>query len=207
MPSLREFAREQLAIAAHRSLTRTVQETERLGGARVRRGGNDYVSFSCNDYLGLTHHPEVIAAARAALERYGTGAAASRLVTGSHPLYAELERLLAELKGTERALVFGSGYLANLGVIPALAGKTDLILADRLSHACMWDGARLSGATLMRFAHNSLDHCRELLEKHREGFERCLIMTETVFSMDGDCAPVAELNTLAHAFDAWLLTD
>ena len=207
MPSLREFAREQLAIAAHRSLTRTVQETERLGGARVRRGGNDYVSFSCNDYLGLTHHPEVIAAARAALERYGTGAAASRLVTGSHPLYAELERLLAELKGTERARVFGSGYLANLGVIPALAGKDDLILADRLCHACMYDGARLSGATLLRYDHNAPEHCRDLLQEHRARFERCLILTETVFSMDGDRGPVEDLLGLARAWDAWLMTD
>src|SRR5947209_4182758 len=135
MPALRDFARGQLALIAEQSLTRSVKETERLGGTRVRRGGTESISFSCNDYLGLTHHPEVIAAAREALERYGAGAAASRLVTGSHPLYAELERLLAELKGTERALVFGSGYLANLGIIPALVGKNDLILADRLCHA------------------------------------------------------------------------
>src|SRR5438270_10836572 len=128
MPTLRDFAREQLARAAQQSLRRSVRETERLGGARVRRGGREYISFSCNDYLGLTHHPDVIAAARAALERYGTGAAASRLVTGSHPLYADLERLLAAMKGTERALVFSSGYLANLGVIPALVGRDDLIL-------------------------------------------------------------------------------
>ena len=164
----------------------------------MRRGGKEYVSFSCNDYLGLTHHPRVIAAAREALERYGTGAGASRLVTGSHPPYAVLEQLLAELKGTERALVFGSGYMANLGVIPALVGKNDLILADRLCHACMWDGTRLSGATVMRFDHNSLDHCRELLRRHRAGFERCLILTETVFSMEGDLGPVAELSKLAR---------
>src|SRR5262245_5101842 len=162
MPSLRDFAQEQLARAAERSLRRSVQETERLGNTQVRRGGRkELVSFSCNDYLGLTHHPEVIAAAREALERYGTGAGASRLVTGSHPLYAELERRLAELKGTEGAVVFGSGYLANLGVIPALVGKADLILADRLSHACMWDGDSLSGATVVRFAHNGVGSCRD----------------------------------------------
>ena len=105
-----------------------------------------------------------------------------------------LEKQLAELKGTERALVFGSGYLANLGVIPALVGKNDLILADRLSHACTWDGTRLSGATVMRFTHNSLEHCEELLRQHRAGFERCLILTETVFSMEGDRGPIAELG-------------
>ena len=104
-------------------------------------------------------------------------------------------------------MVFGSGYLANLGVIPALAGKSDLILADRLSHACTWDGTRLSGATVMRFTHNSLEHCDELLTRHRAGFERCLILTETVFSMEGDHArPIAQLGSLARP-DAWLMTD
>jgi 8-amino-7-oxononanoate synthase len=207
MPTLRDFAREQLVRAAQQSLLRSVKEIERLGGARVRRGGQDYVSFSCNDYLGLTQHPAVIDAARAALERYGTGAGASRLVTGSHPFYAELERLLAELKGTERALVFGSGYLANVGVIPALVGKGDLILADRLCHACMWDGARLSGATQIRFPHNDVALCRNLLASLRHRFRRCLILTETVFSMDGDCAPVGDLMSAGGAHDAWLLTD
>jgi 8-amino-7-oxononanoate synthase len=173
----------------------------------VRRGGQTYVSFSCNDYLGLAHHPAVITAAREALECYGAGAAASRLVTGNHPVYTGLERLLAELKGTERALVFGSGYLANVGTIPALVRKNDLILADRLCHACMYDGARLSGAMLLRFAHNDLKACRRLLDEHRAGFERCLILTETVFGMDGDCAPVQELDELARAYDAWLMTD
>ncbi len=207
MPALREAASQQLERAERESLLRSIRETTRLPGARVRRGGKEYVSFSCNDYLGLSFDPRVIAAAQAALERYGTGAGASRLVTGSHPAYAQLERLLADRKGTERALVFGSGYLANLGTIPALVGKNDLILADRLSHACTWDGARLSGATLYQFAHNQLDHCRDLLARHRAGFERCLILTETVFSMEGDLAPIEELSALALAFDAWLMTD
>jgi 8-amino-7-oxononanoate synthase len=173
----------------------------------VRRGDREYVSFSCNDYLGLAHHPALIAAAREAIEHYGAGAGASRLVTGSHPLYAELESLLAEIKATERALVFGSGYLANVGTIPALVGKGDLILADRLCHACAWDGARLSGATLHRFDHNDVGHCRRLLEANRGASERCLILTETVFSMDGDRGPMEELGELARAFDAWLMTD
>jgi 8-amino-7-oxononanoate synthase len=207
MPALLEVARQQLERAKRDSLLRSIKETERLPGARVRRGGKEYVSFSCNDYFGLSLDPRVIAAAKAALDRYGAGAGASRLVTGSHPAYAELERLLAQRKGTERALVFASGYLANLGTIPALVGKKDLILADRLSHACTWDGARLSGATLHRFAHNQLGHCREMLAQHRAGFERCLILTETVFSMEGDVAPVAELSELALAYDAWLMTD
>jgi 8-amino-7-oxononanoate synthase len=207
MPSLRDYARDQLALVEQKSLSRHITETERLGGTRVCRGGREYVSFSCNDYLGLTHHPKVIAAAREALERYGTGAGASRLVTGSHPLYAELERLLAEMKGTERSLVFSSGYMANLGVIPALVGKEDLVVADRLCHACMWDGARLSGATVMRFDHNDLDRCEDILEAHRGGFARCLILTESVFSMDGDRGAILGLSSLATAYKAWLMTD
>ena len=207
MPSLRDFAREQLALVEQRALTRRVVQTERLGGTRVRRGGKESVSFSCNDYLGLTHHPAVIGAAREALERYGTGTGASRLVTGSHPAYADLERLLAEMKGTERALVFSSGYMANVGVIPALVGKNDLIVADRLCHASTWDGARLSGATVMRFDHNHLDRCGDILEDHRGRFGRCLILTESVFSMDGDRGAVAGLSRLATTYEAWLMTD
>jgi 8-amino-7-oxononanoate synthase len=207
MPALVDVARTEVDLAARQSLARSLKETERLGGGRVRRAGKEYVSFSCNDYLGLAHHPRVIAAARDALERHGAGAGGSRLVTGSHPPYTMLERQLAAMKGTERALVFGSGYLANLGVIPVLVGKNDLVLADRLSHACTWDGTRLSGATVMRFTHNSLEDCAGLLRQHRGGFGRCLILTETVFSMEGDRGPVAALAALAGAHDAWLMTD
>lgn len=207
MPALREYARGQLALAEGRALRRRLTETERVGAVRVSRRGREYVSFSCNDYLGLTHHPEVVTAAREAVERYGAGAGASRLVTGSHPLYAELESLLCQMKGTERALVFSSGYMANVGTIPALVGKGDLILADRLCHACMWDGAKLSGATILRFGHNDVGLCRSLLKLHRGTSERCLILTETVFSMDGDRGPVDELGELAREHDAWLMTD
>ncbi len=199
MPALLDFVRDELARTESMSLLRSIKETERLGGGKILRGGREYVSFSCNDYFGLAHDPRVIAAARQALERFGAGAGGSRLVTGSHPPYAELEALLAELKGAERALVFGSGYLANLGVIPALVAQGDLILADRLSHACTWDGCRLSGATVLRFEHNDAGHCLALLNEHRSSFRRCLILTETVFSMDGDCAPAGELLELARA--------
>src|SRR5262249_35097947 len=207
MPALREFAREQLELVAAKSLLRSVRETERCGGTRVRRGSAEFISFSCNDYLGLTHHPAVIAAACEALKRYGAGAGASRLVTGSHPLYAELEGLLASEKGSERALVYGSGYLANIGVIPALVGTSDLILIDRLCHASMYDGARLSGAQVLRYQHNEVEHCRQLLVQHRSDRGRCLILTETIFSMDGDRGPIEELGHLAQTHDAWLMTD
>ncbi len=204
--TLETMARERLALARAASLTRSLTETERLPGGYVLRGGQKMVSFSCNDYFGLSFHPQVLAAAREALTA-GTGAGASRLVTGNHAYYGPLEAELAAWKGTEAALVFGSGYLASLGVIPALVGAGDVIVADRLIHACMIDAARLSGATLMRFSHNNLDHCRLLLEEHRGEYARCLVLTETVFSMDGDRAPVKALHALAQQHDAWLMTD
>ncbi len=207
MKTLDAIASERLKLLEFRHLKRNLTPTSRLGAPVVMRGGRELISFACNDYLGLSHHPAVLTAAREALEIYGAGAGASRLVSGSHPLYAELEEQLAAMKGTEAACVFGSGYLANIGTIPALAGEGDLILMDRLAHACMIDAAKLSGAELMRFAHNSVEHCRLLLEQHRADFQHCLILTETVFSMDGDLAPVAELQMLAHEHEAWLMTD
>lgn len=207
MSSLADVALSRLSLLARKQRRRALVPTEREEGVFVRRGGRRLVSFSGNDYLGLAAHPAVAEAAREAITQYGAGAGASRLVTGDHPLYAALEAELAAMKGAEAALVFGSGYLANIGVIPALVEAGDLILADRLSHACMLDGARLSGAGVMRFSHNGVEHCRALLEAHRAEHAHCLILTETVFSMDGDRAPVAELAALAREFDAWLMTD
>lgn len=207
MPALDDILQQKLQLLAAKQQQRVLVETESVEGVRARRGSREFISFSGNDYLGLSQHPKVIKAAAAALEKYGAGAGASRLITGNHPLYNELETALAAYKNTESALVFGSGYLANLGAIPALVGKNDLILADRLSHACMLDAAKLSDATLMRFAHNNIEHCRMLLEANRHEFQHCLIITETVFSMDGDRAPLKVLAALAKEFNAWLLTD
>ena len=142
MESLDAFARAKLAALEQRSLRRTLAETTRLEGPWVERDGRRLLSFCCNDYLNLSTHPAVVAAAVEATRRYGVGAGGSRLVTGNHPLYAALEARLARLKGTEDACVFGSGYLANTGIIPALAGKDDLLLVDELAHACIWTGAR-----------------------------------------------------------------
>src|SRR5215469_11156283 len=141
MRSLDEFACGKLAALERAQLRRTQVITAR-DGVFIERGGRRLLSFSCNDYLNLSRHPEVIKAAVAAAERYGVGAGASRLVTGNHPLYAELESRLAQLKSTAAACVFGSGYLANTGIIPALVGPEDLIVADELSHACIHAGAK-----------------------------------------------------------------
>ncbi|WP_158809110.1 aminotransferase class I/II-fold pyridoxal phosphate-dependent enzyme [Beijerinckia sp. L45] len=207
MQSLDRFATAKLDALDKAALRRRLVATARDAFPWVIRDGRRLLSFSCNDYLGLSTHPAVKAAAIAATERYGVGAGASRLVTGNHPLYEALETRLASLKGTEAACVFGSGYLANIGVIGALVGLDDLILLDDLAHACLHAGARLSQARVMTFRHNDVTHAAALLEAHRGASRHVLVVTETVFSMDGDRAPIADLAALAQAHDAWLLSD
>ena len=205
--SLTAFAAEKLDQLESRSLRRRLVPTDRLDGLWVERGGRRLLSFSCNDYLNLSHHPAVKAAAIAAVERYGVGSGASRLVTGDNPLFGELEARLAALKGKAAACVFGSGYLANTGIIPTVMGSGDLILADELAHACIWSGAQLSGATVLAFRHNDMADLAEKLAAHRGAAARCLIATDGVFSMDGDLAPLDAISDLARAHDAWLLVD
>jgi 8-amino-7-oxononanoate synthase len=206
MRSLDGFAGNKLAALEHAQLRRTPVVTTRTG-IWAERQGCRLLSFSCNDYLNLSQHPEIVAAAVDAIKRYGVGAGASRLVTGNHPLYDELETRLARLKGTEAACVFGSGYLANTGIIPAVVGPDDLILVDELAHACIHAGAKLSGAQIQLYRHCDLSHAETLLAQHRAGKKRALIATDGVFSMDGDIAPLAALSELARRFDAWLLSD
>jgi 8-amino-7-oxononanoate synthase len=207
MNSLEQFAAGKLSALERSALRRQLQVTSRGQHPLVERGGKTLISFSCNDYLSLSVHPAVVEAAVAATRLHGVGAGASRLVTGNHPLYAVLETRLAAAKGTANAMVFGAGYLANSGIIPALVGKMDVIFVDELAHACIWAGARLSAATTITFRHNDMAHLAELLAAHRRDHERAMIATDTVFSMDGDLAPVAALVELAEAHDAWLMTD
>jgi 8-amino-7-oxononanoate synthase len=206
MRSLDEFADGKLAALERAKLRRTLSVTAR-DGIYAERGGRRFLSFSCNDYLNLSGHPAIIKAAVEAAERHGVGAGASRLVTGNHPLYDALEGRLAKLKGTDAACVFGSGYLANTGIIPALVGGGDLLLVDELSHACINGGATLSGAAVHRYRHNDVMDAKALLDAHRAGHPHALIATDGVFSMDGDLAPLSELSALAQQYDAWLLAD
>jgi 8-amino-7-oxononanoate synthase len=206
-PSLEKFAAEKLSALEAKSLRRELTQTNRQEHAIVERNGRRLVSFSCNDYLNLSTHPDIIAAAIQATRDYGVGAGASRAVTGNHPLYAALESRLAALKGTQSALVFGSGYLANSGIIPALIGPKDAIFVDTLAHACIWAGAKLSGAAIIPFAHNDIADLTRLLRDHRAAHGHAIIATDSVFSMDGDLAPIADLATLAESYDCWLLTD
>jgi 8-amino-7-oxononanoate synthase len=206
MRSLDEFADGKLAALERAKLRRTLSVTAR-DGIYAERGGRRLLSFSCNDYLNLSGHPAIIKAAVEAAQRHGVGAGASRLVTGNHPLYEALESRLAKLKGTDAACVFGSGYLANTGIIPALVGRGDLLLVDELSHACINGAARLSGATVHRYRHSDVADAKALLDAHRTGHTHALIATDGVFSMDGDLAPLSELSELAQRYDAWLLAD
>jgi len=207
MDSLERYVRGKLDDLEAQSLRRSLSETARFPAGETTRDGRPMISFCCNDYLDLSHHPKVIDAAIEATRRYGAGSGASRLVTGNHPLYRELESRLARFKETESAVVFGSGYLTNIGIIPSLIGQDDLILADELCHACLFAGSQLSRATAKVFRHNDLDHCETLLAAHRGAHPHCLILTDGVFSMDGDLAPVADLADLAARHDAWLMTD
>src|SRR5471030_1644446 len=165
--SLDQFAQSKLDDLQRRHLRRALAETLREDGIWVERDGRRLMSFSCNDYLNLSQHPAIKQAAQAAIEKYGAGSGASRLVTGNHPLYAELEAKLARIKQTDAACVFGSGYLANAGIIPVLIGRNGLVLADELSHACIFAGAQLSRGRVMTFHHNDIDHLRGLLAEHR----------------------------------------
>ncbi len=201
--ALDDVARGKLEALERRMLRRRLVTTERSANAHARQSDGPLVSFSCNDYLGLAHHPAVVSASVAATRRYGAGAGASRLITGNHPLYAELERQLAALKGSEDAVVFGSGYLTNIGVIPALVGGADLILIDELSHSCLLAGAELSRSRTLPFRHNDVGHAAALLDAERGNHRHCLIVTDGVFSMDGDLAPPLPFSTWDPSRDNW----
>jgi 8-amino-7-oxononanoate synthase len=186
-------------------------ELEALAKADLRRSlrvaDSSLLNFAANDYLGLARHPVLIEAARDATEQHGTGAGASRLVTGTDAAVLALEQELAAWKEKEAALVFSSGFAAALGTIPALVGKGDTVVLDKLSHASLIDAARLSGATVRTFAHNEMARLEALLRKVATDGARTLIVTESIFSMDGDAAPLAELVELKDKHGAWLFVD
>ncbi len=207
MDSLEKFVTAKLDKLTDEGLYREIVTTDRHEDGSADRGDAHLISFCCNDYLNLSQHPDVKAGAQAAIDRYGAGAGASRLVTGSHPLYSELESRLAKLKGAEDALVFGSGYMANIGIIPALISEQDVVFVDELAHACIFAGARLSHGSCHVFRHNDMAHLETLLRDHRGNHPRAMVLTDGVFSMDGDLAPLDELVPLAEKYDAWLMTD
>ena len=167
---------------------------------------SELLDFSSNDYLALAEHPALIAAAQEGLRRFGASSGASRLMSGDLLVHHELEEAVAQLKGKEGALTFGSGYMANTGIIPALVARHDLIFSDRLNHASIHDGCRLSGARLVRFRHNDLNHLEDLL-KEKRGSGTALIVVESIYSMDGDRCPLPELVQLKERFGCLLMVD
>ena len=193
----------------HLRLEGLFRQMRLVGGAqdsRVLLDEREVVLLCSNNYLGLANHPLLKEAAVRAVERYGTGSGASRLVSGTMELHEALERRIAAFKGTDTALVFNSGYAANTGIIPAIAGRGDIIFSDRLNHASIVDGALLSRAKLIRYPHNDMGTLRKLLSE-KESNGRRVIVSDGVFSMDGDLAPLKELVSLKEEFGALLMVD
>ncbi len=195
---------EELSHLSDQGLLRALRKITPTSPTKLEIDGRDFVNFSSNDYLGLSKHPALIEAAQKALLDFGTGSTASRLVCGSLSLFHELEESLALSKKTEAALTFANGYATAMGVIPALVGKDDTIILDKLAHACLIDAARLSEATLRVFPHNDLNKLEKLLNSSKG---RTLVITESVFSMDGDLCPLAEIIALKEKHGALLLLD
>lgn len=199
---------EILSQLAADGLLRRLRPLDSAPGVTVSRDGRELVNFSSNDYLGLAGHPAVADALIEGIRHYGAGATASRLVCGSQRPHHALEHELAEAKQTEAALTFSSGFATALGAIPAIVGRGDFIILDKLSHACLVDAARLSGATLRVFPHQDVAKLERLLAgiRARAASARVLVVTESVFSMDGDVCPLAELvdQTEAHGALLWL---
>ena len=169
--------------------------------------GREVLNFCSNDYLGLAADPRLIEAATQAMAEEGFGSGASRLVCGNMPAHQRLESTLARFKGTEACVIFGSGYMANVGIISALFGPKDIVFSDRLNHASIIDGILLSRATLKRYAHRDMTALERLVRAHRQGRRRAVIVTDSVFSMDGDLAPLEELTALARRYDCAVMID
>lgn len=188
------------------NLFRTTRLISGRQSARVMHAGREMLMLCSNNYLGLAEHPALARAAVRAIKLYGTSSGASRLVSGTMELHEQLESSVADFKRSEAALVFNSGHAANTGIIPALVKRGDVVFSDRLNHASIVDGIMLSGAQLVRYPHNDHLQLAQLLEKHR-GEGRALIVTDGVFSMDGDIAPLVELASLKQTYDALLMVD
>ncbi|WP_287266103.1 8-amino-7-oxononanoate synthase [Thermogemmatispora sp.] len=204
-----DFMRERLEALREAQLYRRLRPELGSSEPWLECNGHRLLNLSSNNYLGLATHPALKTAAKQASERYGCGAGSSRLIAGSSDLHAELERRLARFKRSESALLFNSGYVANVGVITALVGPGDLILSDALNHASIIDGCRLSRATCKVYPHNDSDTVAQLLaEAYRSGqYRRILVVTDSVFSMDGDVAPLEDLIALCRQYGALLLVD
>lgn len=183
---------------------RTLQSEQR---ARAIFDGKEVVNLSSNNYLGLTNHPKMREAAKRAIDQFGAGAGAVRPIAGTMTLHRQLEEKIARFKGVEATLVFQSGFAANLGTIQALVGKGDAIYSEELNHGSIIDGCRLSGAEIIKWPHRDVDALRQLCKESRQKYRRALLVTDAVFSMDGDIAPLKELADIAEEFDLIFMVD
>lgn len=203
---------ERIRQIREQGLWREIRRIDSEQSSRILCDGKVYLNFSSNDYLGLASHPALKEAVINAIDKYGAGSGASRLICGSIAPHNELEELIAEFKGVEKAITFSSGYTTAVGTIPAIVEKGDIVIIDRLAHASLVDGARLSGAKLRVFPHNDVDALERILKRARSSTEtdkpkRILIVTESVFSMDGDCAPLREIVAVKNKYGGWLMVD
>ena len=203
---MQRFVEKENLKTREASLWRALADWEETGPAHVRSDGRRLINFSSNDYLGLSQHPQVIGAARAALERYGAGGRSSRLIAGSLDLHRELEEKLAKFKHAEAALVFPAGFMANLGVIASVCGPGDAVIMDRLDHASLIDAARLSRARLFVYDHASPESLERVLRRAKS-YDKRLVVTDALFSMDGDFAPLPQLLEVCEREGAWLMID
>lgn len=201
-----EFFKDQLDSKVQNHNLRTLTEYSPIDAVRVKRNDTEYLMMASNNYLGLTFDSRVIEGAIKGARQYGTGSGGSRLVSGTFPLFTELEKELVKFKNTEKALVFNTGYMANVGTISAIADKNTIIFSDALNHASIIDGCRLSRGTVKTYSHCDIDELRYLL-KQVERNTRKLIVTDGVFSMDGDIAPLDKLYELSREYNALLMVD
>ena len=207
MPAHLDWLQNEIYYLKEAGLYSNIRSISSPQGAWLVIDGKRVLNFCSNNYLGLANHPHLVEAAKKAIDQYGVGPGAVRIISGTTDLHIELERRLAQFKGVDAAITFQSGFTANLGTIPALVGKDDAIFSDELNHASIIDGSRLSGAKVIRYAHCDAEDLERQLKEQRVQFPKVLVITDGVFSMDGDLAPLRELAELKREFGALLMVD
>lgn len=202
-----DFFLEKIKFLKKNNLYRELVDSDSPSATVVLRDSRELISFCSNDYFGLSHNALVKKEACDAIAKYGVGSGSSRYICGNNSLYRKLEKQIARMKNCDDAIVFSSGYQAAIGLVSALVGEGDLVVADKLIHSCLLDGVKLAGAKLLRFRHNDVFHCEKLISANKKQYQKILIITETVFSMDGDVGKVFELQELARKNNCLFLTD
>ncbi len=207
MPDKLSWMQEEIENLKTAGLYNRIRTISSPQGAWLVVDGKKTLNFCSNNYLGLANHPLLTYAAKSAIDSYGIGPTAVRSIAGTMDLHVQLEERLAKFKGVEAAITFQSGFNANIATLPALVGKEDVIFSDELNHASIIDGSRLSGAKIIRYSHNDPSDLKRQLNEHRNSFPKALVVTDGVFSMDGDIAPLAEIYEVTRNFEAILMVD